>query len=657
MPPVDVSQWQPLRGGSGAIEIWPTKSSSTRPKLLAELDSFREQEIHRLGTEHGSGPSEARVDIARQCFDSFNRNFKTYEPLLSKIKRDYDQLIDLYSRQVAELGPLRTRVASLELELVDSHARITRAHERRVASLEKELKKAKEQMMHFKANDERQSQYNDEARRAVEQVAIDLSRVMMQMSLNARVEADAKAQAESHGAELLQSQDQVSALQGQVAKLLDEAQGMVPKSQYQKSEVARAVAEAERLEMEHTHRQTMDAHGALQEAYDTLSKEHSMIKSLYTSLVGSLELPNELGEGATTLTPRPAWEEMAPLTGNPRELGASTEQRVRSLGGTLGQVRAANRMDQLKHSTTPFIPGLGKGPEVPAYLQHEGVVRNHLWGWERTQTEIAELWRLKAEIEEREEGDDLGSIQEVVEESLTALHGATLQAEKAYNLFVSTYKYAGRSSDLDIFREVLEGSLELDALDQIDRMVKEVVKAAEDHRDASGRDSWIEEDFLNALHACCPAKSENSKWKLIFALKEDVHHIGHISDITARHLQGDLEEAQTVLEFTKLLRKQIWEEHQECLMNIQRHLQDLIWKPGKEVTPGEVSPDDLGESAIQTREIVKGAILQIDPEMPPLVLKNMMHVGFGKEEVVTLGALLRSWKATSILRQYTPVES
>ena len=176
-------------------------------------------------------------------------------------------------------------------------------------------------------------------------------------------------------------------------------------------------------------------------------------------------------------------------------------------------------------------------------------------------------------------------------------------------------------------------------------------------RDASGRDSWIEEDFLNALHACCPAKSENSKWKLIFALKEDVHHIGHISDITARHLQGDLEEAQTVLEFTKLLRKQIWEEHQECLMNIQRHLQDLIWKPGKEVTPGEVSPDDLGESAIQTREIVKGAILQIDPEMPPLVLKNMMHVGFGKEEVVTLGALLRSWKATSILRQYTPVES
>jgi len=62
-------------------------------------------------------PSEARVEISRQCFDSFNRNFKTYEPILSAIKRDYDQLLTQETRAASETGPLRSRVAALELEL------------------------------------------------------------------------------------------------------------------------------------------------------------------------------------------------------------------------------------------------------------------------------------------------------------------------------------------------------------------------------------------------------------------------------------------------------------------------------------------------------------------------------------------------------------
>ena len=126
MPPIDMSHWQPLGGGAGAIENWPMmgpKSMSrggtglggrakTAPRLLQELEMFREQELFKLmklNPEQCSDdtPSEARVEIDRQCFDAFNRNFKTYEPLLSKIKRDYDQLLDHYARGAREADTLR----------------------------------------------------------------------------------------------------------------------------------------------------------------------------------------------------------------------------------------------------------------------------------------------------------------------------------------------------------------------------------------------------------------------------------------------------------------------------------------------------------------------------------------------------------------------
>jgi len=66
------------------------------------------------------------------------------------------------------------------------------------------------QAMFYETNSKRQSEYNEEAVRAIEELSNQLSHITMQLSLNTRLESDAKHQAESHAVELKQSQDQAN---------------------------------------------------------------------------------------------------------------------------------------------------------------------------------------------------------------------------------------------------------------------------------------------------------------------------------------------------------------------------------------------------------------------------------------------------------------
>ena len=77
--PADISEWQPISGGPGVMDCWPLRlpgknSDHVKPKLLQELMNFREQELAELRKSAGDD-SEIRLQISRECLESFARNF------------------------------------------------------------------------------------------------------------------------------------------------------------------------------------------------------------------------------------------------------------------------------------------------------------------------------------------------------------------------------------------------------------------------------------------------------------------------------------------------------------------------------------------------------------------------------------------------------
>jgi len=506
--------------------------------------------------------------------------------------------------------------------------------------------------MFLETNSKRQSEYNEEASRACEQLSNNLAHIMMQLSLNARLESDAQSQAASHALELKQAQDQVRALQGQVAQLIEKTENMVPKTLFQKTEVSRACAEAEKLQLEESLERTTKAHLQLQEAYDIISKEHSNVKTLYSSLVGSLELPNELSDDAPQ-TPRPSWDDAAAtLSCDLKDLGASTQQRVRSLCSMVTSLDVAQRKLKLKSSfLPPFMQALGVSEDVLSQLKYNGRVRNCLWTHQQVQATVADMWREKKELED---AGETKSLHDIWSASLKATHGKGLGAEKAYNFWAGMLRYGERDPELQKVLQVLEGSLDPATLVLLNDSVNNVAKAASELRDADFRDCYIADDILKAVMLKYPTKSIEALTKLEFALKEDILNVGGLQDVTESLLAGHLEPGEKLLEFTKLLRNQMWYEREEHFLDIQRQIQLAIWEPGKEISASEFkSSRDLGEAAIQSRENVRHSLQAVDPELPAVELEKLLQHGFDRDEVVTLGTFLNRVKFSCELKKYS----
>ena len=78
-----------MSGGSGVIDCWPLRAPGShtpgrQPKLLENLQRFREQELARID-KSGAMASDDKLQVSRECLDSISRNFKTYQPMLCEV--------------------------------------------------------------------------------------------------------------------------------------------------------------------------------------------------------------------------------------------------------------------------------------------------------------------------------------------------------------------------------------------------------------------------------------------------------------------------------------------------------------------------------------------------------------------------------------------
>ncbi|XP_071313947.1 translin-associated factor X-interacting protein 1 isoform X2 [Trachinotus anak] len=80
-----------------------------KPQLLMHLESYVKKELHTI-SPHEPKLQELKLQVFREVFGRFIREFKTYQPLLSAIKKEYENTLAYQQDQIRELEPLRSHL-------------------------------------------------------------------------------------------------------------------------------------------------------------------------------------------------------------------------------------------------------------------------------------------------------------------------------------------------------------------------------------------------------------------------------------------------------------------------------------------------------------------------------------------------------------------
>ncbi|XP_023129340.2 translin-associated factor X-interacting protein 1 [Amphiprion ocellaris] len=86
-----------------------------KPQLLVQLEAFLNKELHNISPSEPKF-QELKLQVYRNVFGCFIQAFKTYQPLLSAIKKEYDNMLVLQQDQIRDLEPLRSHLRLLTEE-------------------------------------------------------------------------------------------------------------------------------------------------------------------------------------------------------------------------------------------------------------------------------------------------------------------------------------------------------------------------------------------------------------------------------------------------------------------------------------------------------------------------------------------------------------
>lgn len=77
-----------------------------KSKFIKHLETYLSKELRLLGCPP-SGPHELRLQAHREVFEYLIEDMKTYKPILSAIKNEYELYLSYLEEIVRELRPMR----------------------------------------------------------------------------------------------------------------------------------------------------------------------------------------------------------------------------------------------------------------------------------------------------------------------------------------------------------------------------------------------------------------------------------------------------------------------------------------------------------------------------------------------------------------------
>ncbi|OQR80844.1 hypothetical protein ACHHYP_17132 [Achlya hypogyna] len=396
---------------------------AVKPLLLQQLEAFLTKELSFVGAaemdENGRRDEEglaqvrlARLQVFRECFLLLIEDFTTYQPLLLRIKAEYEALIDIYTLKVSKIPQYEATIRTMEQEAQHVISERNLVNKMKVKALKKQLKSTQAMLTSYAAANAHLEDMRAKLTTELEEQTKRLTDVMAtnQTLLHSMKRQDERQKqhdsqlSELHGViqnvttKYTRAQDEISELRSSILMLEEKAGGID--------------VSADRATINHLTREVQDLLHT-KALYEKLVGHHSAQHYLKRIFISAAAPPAGPSTNESSVLERLVTSMSAqglsdvfvgalPTTIDGFAQGLSAYLATKS--GSVFVTQATLRPDEPEELTST-IPAVATSPEyfvgkgtdasVPEYLHFDGRVRNLFYTRRDVEHWILDIWQQK----------------------------------------------------------------------------------------------------------------------------------------------------------------------------------------------------------------------------------------------------------------------
>ncbi|XP_053571884.1 translin-associated factor X-interacting protein 1 [Bombina bombina] len=473
----------------------------SKPRYLEQLETYLKRELQSLNLT-GVKAQELRLQPFREVFEYFIEDFKTYKPLLSAIKNEYEVTLAHQREQIRELEPLKALLVT-----VSEHC------DQKIQAMHEEERLEIKTLKHEKLSLMKMIEKMNEDKYSLQAQVSKLQEELAEAYLQYRNECDARKLLISDINELRYQQEDMKsshihdkhgddpvtlAIALKVARK-DLAQTQIELNTM-KADYGNVVPRRDFENQEKKLSELLQKIDVLQKDMCQLHKEHKSLLEINQQVLAQRDAAcAELEELQLNSTPRPAWEKCTDVL--PGVFERLLSQPERKSSDQLVNILLTEMGTRLLKDKEFFI-GMGKGDTLPAHLQHEGPIKNVKLSAKEVSVLLRDVWKEK--IASDEQRGKQSSLPEFFIDYLQKRFGDAA-VEWSYSVHESCRVYITNES-MHLFYKILMGQVDEDqyhALTNIQSsLLNELVSAD------SGNDGLLtQKQFSAQLRNTFPLKS------------------------------------------------------------------------------------------------------------------------------------------------------
>ncbi|XP_078526115.1 translin-associated factor X-interacting protein 1 [Lissotriton helveticus] len=487
-------------------------TSISKPRFLEQLENYLKRELQCLDQTGESG-QEAKLQPYREVFEYFIEEFKTYKPLLSAIKNEYELTLAHQREQIRSLEPLKSMLVTVS-ERCDLKIQEMREAERlEVKTLRKEKLTLLKQIDKLKTN---LSFLKTQVAKLQKEVGkqyhhfrneLDARRLLISDINELKLQRDDVKQSHSHH-EVATEDSAVLALALKVARS-DLAKTQVELDTI-KANYGDVVPRRDYEAIKKNYSEISSKAEVLQSDFDNLKKEHEMLLELNSQLLQQRdEFCTNLAQLERSSTPRPHWVKCAEVLPGGYDNwitvseGRNSDELVDLLLSELGW-RILKEKD--------FFEGMGTGLGVPVHLRQDDPVKNLMLTHKDVVNLLKEVWREKNMADQ--ETKTRSSLPEFFLNYLEKkFDDATTAMEWSYSVH-ETCRMHRTDEYLYLFYSILMGEVDEDVYHGLVSIPNMLLKLLTD-ADPEQLGTVTRQQFSDSLRESFPLKSKEQIQELI----------------------------------------------------------------------------------------------------------------------------------------------
>lgn len=581
---------------SGEVDTWPAHlnalsstnddgQQSFKPKFLLKLEGYLQKELRALGCTDDA-PSERRLQAFREVFQYLIEDFKTYKPLLSVIKNEYEAMLNAQNEEIRTLEPLKAmlvnvhdqceqKVLSLKQEEKSDVHNLKNENERLqsvIASLRDEIAGLQAQVR--KCQDEvayEYQRYRDEsdARKLLIQ---DINDLKYQQEETKRVllgGADEAGEGEKEDSVMLRialrkAREDLDSKTQRLAEVMADYGDVIPRRDFEKLESRFKAMETE--------------HDVMKKDHESLLNEHSTLIGVHKKVIEQRDnFALDCERMRRSGTPRPDWDKCAMyIEGgverwNELSKETSTNDKVDIL---LAEITGQD-INVIKNgggAMVDFFEPKGIEDTIPKYLQSSERVRNRRLSKRDLCISIKDVWQEKIKAEGSTPFTDHSPMDEFLYEYLQRRFSIeSMTTEWAYNIHDALTRYSA-DSHVNMFASVLNKELDEDVyyshLNQLEELYHMFMKADENDTGILSK-----EDFSRCLSSYFTSYTPVNLASIVTSVEEELGDSFTEDKVTYRDLFTEDDEGKSG-PFITCLQRVSTEERKNYLAEIEESLHE-----------------------------------------------------------------------------------